>query len=54
MLSASRDLILQNVDVIMVGSNELAEALKQATTTVPVIFIAVTDPDESGLADAAV
>jgi putative tryptophan/tyrosine transport system substrate-binding protein len=49
MLSASRDLIQQNVDVVMVGSNELAEALKQATTTVPVIFIAVADPDERGL-----
>jgi putative tryptophan/tyrosine transport system substrate-binding protein len=49
MLSASRDLIQQNVNVVMVGSNELAEAVKQATTTVPVIFIAVADPDESGL-----
>jgi len=49
MLSAARDLIGQNVDVIMVGSNELARALKKATTTVPVVFIAVTDPEEDGL-----
>jgi putative ABC transport system substrate-binding protein len=33
----------------MVGSNELAGALKKATTTVPVVFIAVVDPDEGGL-----
>src|SRR5262249_60153493 len=49
MLSAARDLIGQNVDVIMVGSNELARALKKATTTAPVVFIAVTDPEEDGL-----
>src|SRR5262249_38285298 len=49
MLTAARDLIGQNVDVIMVGSNELARALKKATTTLPVVFIAVTDPEEDGL-----
>jgi putative ABC transport system substrate-binding protein len=49
MLSAARDLVGQNVDIVMVGSNELAEALKKATTTVPVVFIAVTDPEERGL-----
>jgi putative ABC transport system substrate-binding protein len=49
MLSAARDLVGQNVDVVLVGSNELAEALKKATSTVPVVFIAVTDPEEGGL-----
>jgi putative tryptophan/tyrosine transport system substrate-binding protein len=49
MLSAARDLLGQNVDVVMVGSNELTEALKRATTTVPVVFIGVTDPEEGGL-----
>jgi putative tryptophan/tyrosine transport system substrate-binding protein len=49
MLSAARDLIGQNVDVVMVGSNELAEALKKATATVPVVFVAVADPEEGGL-----
>ena len=33
----------------MVGSNELAQALKQAITTLPVVFVAVADPDERGL-----
>jgi putative ABC transport system substrate-binding protein len=49
MLSAARDLVGQHVDVVMVASNELAEALKKATTTVPVVFVAVTDPEEGGL-----
>src|SRR5262249_20233548 len=49
MLSAAKDVIGQNVDIVMVGSNELARALKKATTTVPVVFIAVTDPEEDGL-----
>jgi putative tryptophan/tyrosine transport system substrate-binding protein len=49
MLSAATDLIAQNVDVVMVGSNELAEALKRATATVPVVFVAVADPEEGGL-----
>jgi len=49
MLGAARDLVGENVDVIMVGSNELTAALKKATTTVPVVFIAVADPDENGL-----
>jgi putative ABC transport system substrate-binding protein len=33
----------------MVGSNELAEALKKVTATVPVVFVAVADPEEGGL-----
>jgi putative ABC transport system substrate-binding protein len=49
MLSAARDLVGQHVDVVMVTSNELAEALKKATTTVPVVFVAVTGPEECGL-----
>jgi putative ABC transport system substrate-binding protein len=49
MLSAARELVGQHVDVVLVGSNELTEALKQATTTVPVVFIAVADPEKDGL-----
>jgi putative tryptophan/tyrosine transport system substrate-binding protein len=49
MLIAARDLVGQNVDVVMVASNELAEALKKATTTVPVVFVAVADPEQGGL-----
>ena len=49
MLSAASNLVGQNVDVVLVGSNELTEALKKATTNVPVVFIGVTDPEEHGL-----
>ncbi len=49
MVNAARDLIGQGVDVVMVGSNELAEALKKVTATVPVVFVAVADPEEGGL-----
>jgi ABC-type uncharacterized transport system substrate-binding protein len=49
MLSAASDLVGQNVDIVMVASNELAEALKKATTTVAVVFVAVTEPEEGGL-----
>src|SRR5262249_27355064 len=49
MQRAARDLVGQHVDVVLVGSNELTEALKQATTTVPIVFIAVADPEEDGL-----
>jgi putative tryptophan/tyrosine transport system substrate-binding protein len=49
MLRAARNLVGQNVDVALVASNELAEALKKATTTVPVVFVGVADPEEAGL-----
>ena len=49
MLHAARDLVGQNVDVAIVASNELAEALKKVTTTVSVVFVAVADPEEAGL-----
>jgi putative tryptophan/tyrosine transport system substrate-binding protein len=49
MMNAARDLIRQGVDVVMVGSNELAEALKKTTAAVPVVFVAVADPEERGL-----
>jgi putative ABC transport system substrate-binding protein len=49
MLRAARELVGQNIDVALVASNELAEALKKVTTTVPVVFVAVADPEEGGL-----
>jgi putative ABC transport system substrate-binding protein len=49
MVNAAKDLIGQDVDVVIVGSNELAEALKKGTSTVPVVFVGVADPEESGL-----
>src|SRR5215467_5888414 len=36
-------------EAIIVASNELARAVKKATTTVPVVFFGVTNPDREGL-----
>jgi len=36
-------------DALIVASNELARAVKKATTTVPVVFFGVTNPDREGL-----
>jgi len=47
--SAAEDMVASKPDAIVVGSNELTRALKQATTTVPIVFFAVTDPEREGL-----
>ena len=43
------DLIQQRVDIIVISSAAGALAAKKATTTIPVVFAAVTDPFEHGL-----
>jgi putative ABC transport system substrate-binding protein len=43
------DLLRANVDVIVVGSVAGARAAKNAATTTPVVFVAVTDPIGSGV-----
>lgn len=43
------DLLRSNVDVIVVGSAPGALAAKNAATTTPVVFVAVTDPIGSGV-----
>jgi putative ABC transport system substrate-binding protein len=42
-------LLRSNVDVIVVGSSAGARAAKNAATTKPVVFVAVTDPVGSGI-----
>ena len=49
MRQAAEDTARDKVDVVIVASNELARAIQKATTTVPVVFFAVTDPEEDGL-----
>ena len=41
------DLIQQRVDIIVISSAAGALAAKKATTTIPVVFAAVTDPFET-------
>jgi ABC-type uncharacterized transport system substrate-binding protein len=43
------ELVRLNVDVIVVSSTPATRAAQEATTTVPIIFVAVTDPVLSGL-----
>jgi putative ABC transport system substrate-binding protein len=47
--SAARELVASDLDAIIVASNELARAVKKVTTAVPVVFVAVTDPELEGL-----
>jgi hypothetical protein len=49
MQQAAEAIVRENVDAVIVASNELARAMSKATTTVPVVFVAVTDPEEEGL-----
>jgi putative tryptophan/tyrosine transport system substrate-binding protein len=49
MRRAADETARDNLDAVIVASNELAHAIQQVTTTVPIVFFAVTDPDEDGL-----
>ena len=49
MQRAASDIVGANVDVVIVASNELAHAIQAATMTIPVVFFAVTDPEDEGL-----
>jgi len=46
---AADEIVGDNVDIVIVASNELARAMKQATSLVPVVFFAVNAPEEEGL-----
>jgi putative ABC transport system substrate-binding protein len=43
------DLVRQGVDVIVTGSNPGALAAKQATATIPIVFVTIGDPIAGGL-----
>jgi len=45
----AEEIATANPDALIVASNELAHAVKKATTTVPVVFFGVTNPDREGL-----
>src|SRR5689334_5730808 len=46
----TRDFVAQPVDVIVAFENVSARAAKAATTTIPVVFVHVTDPVRDGFA----
>jgi putative ABC transport system substrate-binding protein len=48
----ARELLAANVDVIMASILPAAEAAMRLTSTVPIVFVIVSDPVRSGLADS--
>jgi putative ABC transport system substrate-binding protein len=46
------DLVRRNVDVIVAVVTQASIAAKQATATIPVVMVGVSDPVESGLVDS--
>jgi putative tryptophan/tyrosine transport system substrate-binding protein len=48
----ARELVSNKVDVIIVQTQTGAMELKQATTTIPVIFVSIGDPVGAGLVDS--
>jgi putative ABC transport system substrate-binding protein len=48
MQSYARELVAMNCDCIVGHSTPVAAALKQATTTIPIVFVSVSDPIGSG------
>ena len=45
---AAADLVGMNVDVIVVGPNPFIDALKQATTAIPIVMVFAADPVGQG------
>jgi len=45
----AQDLVRLKVDVIVTGSNQHVVAAKQATTTIPIVFVASSEPAGTGL-----
>jgi putative ABC transport system substrate-binding protein len=46
---SARDLASLGPDVVVTWSNELTEAARRATSTIPIVFIAVTEPERRGI-----
>jgi putative tryptophan/tyrosine transport system substrate-binding protein len=47
-----RDIVALEPDVILVQSNPGVAALRQITSTIPIVFVSVADPVESGFVDS--
>jgi putative tryptophan/tyrosine transport system substrate-binding protein len=48
----ARELVQLNLDLIIASAPNAAFAAKEATKTIPIIFVAVPDPVETGLVDS--
>ena len=49
LVDAAAEMVQLNVDVIVVGGSEATKALKEATRTIPLVFIGPSYPVEEGL-----
>jgi putative ABC transport system substrate-binding protein len=52
MVSISREMVALGPEVILVQSNPGVAALRQVTSTIPIVFVSVADPVESGFVEA--
>jgi putative tryptophan/tyrosine transport system substrate-binding protein len=46
---SARDLVAMNPDVIVTWSNELTDAVRRATSRIPIVFISVSAPEQRGI-----
>src|SRR3954447_3685036 len=52
MVSISREMVALGPEVILVQSNPGVAALRQVTSTIPIVFVSVADPVESGFVES--
>jgi putative ABC transport system substrate-binding protein len=52
MLSLAREIVALEPEVILVQSNPGVAALRQVTSTIPIVFVSVADPVESGFVES--
>ncbi len=52
MLALSKEMVALEPDVILVQSNPGVAALRQVTSTIPIVFVSVADPVESGFVES--
>src|SRR5207237_9377023 len=52
MTALSREIVALEPEVILVQSNPGVAALRQVTSTIPIVFVSVADPVESGFVES--
>jgi ABC-type uncharacterized transport system substrate-binding protein len=52
MAALSREMVTLEPEVILVQSNPGVAALRQVTSTIPIVFVSVADPVESGFVES--
>jgi putative ABC transport system substrate-binding protein len=52
MLALAREIVALEPEVILVQSNPGVAAIRQVTSTIPIVFVSVADPVESGFVES--